>query len=85
MLFTPNLGIKSRTKIFRCIGIWNICTGNEDWLLLIFLFVNSIHTDLQSMSIIRHICVQIATPLTSDCSFLVKFCTVSLIAMTAVS
>jgi hypothetical protein len=29
MLFPPQLGI----KIFCCVGIWNFCTIDEDWLL----------------------------------------------------
>jgi hypothetical protein len=33
MLFPPQLGIKSHTKIFSCIGIWNFCALDEDWLL----------------------------------------------------
>jgi hypothetical protein len=33
MVFSPQLGIKSNTKIFSCVGIWNLCAIDEDWLL----------------------------------------------------
>jgi hypothetical protein len=33
MLSPPQLGIKSHTKIFSCVGIWNFCAIDEDWLL----------------------------------------------------
>jgi hypothetical protein len=33
MLFPPQLGIKSHNKIFSCVGIWNFCVIDEDWLL----------------------------------------------------
>jgi hypothetical protein len=33
MFFAPQLGIKSHTKIFSCVGIWNFCAIDEDWLL----------------------------------------------------
>jgi hypothetical protein len=33
MLFPPQLGINSHTKIFSCVGIWNFCGIDEDWLL----------------------------------------------------
>jgi hypothetical protein len=33
MLFPPELGIKSHTKLFSCVGIWNFCAIDEDWLL----------------------------------------------------
>jgi hypothetical protein len=33
MLFLLQLGIKSHTKIFSCVGIWNFCAIDEDWLL----------------------------------------------------
>jgi hypothetical protein len=33
MPFPPQLGNKSYTMIFCCIGIWNLCTIEEDWLL----------------------------------------------------
>jgi hypothetical protein len=34
MLCPPQqLGIKSHTKIFSCVGIWNFCAIDEDWLL----------------------------------------------------
>jgi hypothetical protein len=33
MLFPPQLGIKSHAKIFSCVGIWNFCAIDEDWLL----------------------------------------------------
>jgi hypothetical protein len=34
MLFPPQIGIKTHTKIFCCVGIWNFCAIDEDWLLL---------------------------------------------------
>jgi hypothetical protein len=52
---------------------------------VIFLFVKSICTDLDSLSLIRHLFVQIATLFTTDYSFLVELSTVSPTAMTAVS
>jgi hypothetical protein len=52
---------------------------------LIFLFVKSVCTDLDSLCFIRHFLVQIATLLTADCNFLVEISTDSPIAMTAVS
>jgi hypothetical protein len=33
MLFPPQLGMKSHTKIFSRVGIWNFCAIDEDWLL----------------------------------------------------
>jgi hypothetical protein len=52
---------------------------------LIFLFVKSVCTDLDSLSFIRHFLYQIATLLRADCSFLVEISTVFPVAMTAVS
>jgi hypothetical protein len=33
MLFPPQLGIKSHTKICSCVAIWNFCAINEDRVL----------------------------------------------------
>jgi hypothetical protein len=33
VLFPPQLGIKSHTKVFSFVGIWNFCAIDEDWLL----------------------------------------------------
>jgi hypothetical protein len=62
MLFPPQLGVKSRTKIFCCVGIWNFCTIVEDLLLfnLVVCEVN-IFSDLDLLSFIRNFLVRIAT------------------------
>jgi hypothetical protein len=80
MLFPPQLGIKGHIKIFS-IGIWNFCAIDEDWLLTNLLVWKSICTDLESVSFIRQILVQISTLLTADCSFLVELPTVSHISL----
>jgi hypothetical protein len=85
MLFPPQLGIKSHAKIFSCVGIWNFCVIDENWLLfnLVVCEVNMYRFGL--VEFIRHFLVQIVTLLTADCSFLVEISTVSPITMTAVS
>jgi hypothetical protein len=71
MLFTPQLGIKSHTKIFICLAYGTYVPLMKIDCCLILLFVKSICTDLDSLSFIRHFLVQIATLLAADCSFLV--------------
>jgi hypothetical protein len=85
MLFPPQLGIKSHTKIFSCVGIWNFCATDEDWLLfnLVVCEVNMYRFGF--VEFFCHFLVQIATLMTADCSFLVEISAVSRIAMTAVS
>jgi hypothetical protein len=83
MLFPPQLGIKSHTKIFSFVGIWNFCAIDED--LLLFNLVCEVN-------MFRFGFVEFYSPfscpdidfLTADCSFLVDISTVSPIAMTAV-
>jgi hypothetical protein len=51
MLFPPQLGIKSHTKIFSCVGIWNFCAIDEDWLYDAF----------DSFSLVARVLVAMAT------------------------
>jgi hypothetical protein len=51
----------SHTKIFCCVGIWNLCTTNEDGLLSNLLVVKSIYTDLDSLSFIRRFLMDLLT------------------------
>jgi hypothetical protein len=52
---------------------------------VILLFVKSICTDLDSLSLIRHFSVQLAILFRADCNFLVELSSDSPTAMTAVS
>jgi hypothetical protein len=71
--------------IFRCIGIWNLCTIDEDCLLsnLLACKVNTYRFGF--VGFFRRFFVQIAILFRVDCSFLVEFSTVSPTAMTTVS
>jgi hypothetical protein len=71
--------------IFRCIGIWNVCTINEDWLLFTRLVfkVNMYRFGLVEFS--SPFFVELATLFTANHSFRIESETVSPTAMTPVS
>jgi hypothetical protein len=85
MLFPPQLGIKSHTKIFSCVGIWKFCAIDEDWSLSNLLVCEVNMHPFGFVEFYSPFSCPDSDFVATDCSFLVEISTASLVAKTAVS